>query len=119
MPGAADGVYGPATAEATRKAKFALGYPDTHVDGAFGPVLRGYLGGKAIPSAYAERRTKRLRTVAKQPSLREKIVDFARWGIQNEAQIHYQQLRPIDGIRTAMQLPLHTDCSGFSTLCYR
>ncbi len=52
-------------------------------------------------------------------AIRAAIVEHARWGIANEGQIHYQQLRPIDGIGQPRKLPLQTDCSGFATLCYR
>jgi hypothetical protein len=47
--------------------------------------------------------------------VRRGIVAAARWGIRNEARIHYAQIRPIP-LRRA--LPLTTDCSGFATLCY-
>ncbi|MBV8480020.1 MAG: hypothetical protein JOY72_06920 [Actinobacteria bacterium] len=48
--------------------------------------------------------------------IRNGIVAAARWGIRNEPRIHYGEVRPIplDG-----RLPLTTDCSGFTTLCYR
>lgn len=61
-PGAVDGVFGPASAQAVRRAKLALGYPERAADESFGPVLLAYL----------------------------------------------------EGTR-----PLHTDCSGFVTLCHR
>ena len=48
-------------------------------------------------------------------SVREEIVGAARWGIRNEARIHYAPVRPMP-LRRA--LPLTTDCSGFATLCY-
>jgi cell wall-associated NlpC family hydrolase len=48
-------------------------------------------------------------------SVREEIVGVARWGIRNEARIHYASIRPMP-LRRA--LPLTTDCSGFATLCY-
>jgi hypothetical protein len=48
-------------------------------------------------------------------SVRGQIVGVARWGIRNEALIHYAMVRPIP-LRRA--LPLTTDCSGFATLCY-
>ena len=51
--------------------------------------------------------------------MRDQIVAFARWGIENEPQIHYQQLRPMDGLDQPQKLPLQTDCSGFATLCYK
>jgi hypothetical protein len=118
-PGALDGEYGPATAAATKQAKWLLGYPAKACDGGFGPELAGFLQGKKLPPAYQLRRNRRLKQTAGGPVLRAKIVALARWGIQNELSIHYQQLRPVDGLNQPQKLPLHTDCSGFATLCYR
>jgi cell wall-associated NlpC family hydrolase len=119
QPGAVDGEFGPMTAAATKQAKWALGYPAKACDGAFGPHLAGFLRGKPLPPTYQARRNQRLKHAAGQASVRAKIVQLARWGIQNELQIHYQQLRPVDGLDHPQQLPLHTDCSGFVTLCYK
>ena len=47
--------------------------------------------------------------------MRRKIVAAARWGIANEPQIHYGQVRPIP---LGSTLPLTTDCSGFVTICF-
>src|SRR5690349_12989193 len=58
--GGIDGEYGELTAGATRRAKWALGYPDDKVDGAFGPNLEAYLEGKPLPADYAARRAQRL-----------------------------------------------------------
>ena len=119
QPGVVDGEYGPATAAAVKQAKWLLGYPAKACDDAFGPHLAAFLQGGALPPAYRIRRNRRLKQVAGGSALRSKIVEFARWGIQNEASIHYQQLRPVDGLAQPQKLPLNTDCSGFSTLCYR
>jgi len=43
------------------------------------------------------------------------IVAWAKWGVANKAQIHYQQIRPFP---LTSKLPLTTDCSGYATLCY-
>lgn len=51
--GKVDGVYGPETSAAARRAKHALGYPDKLVNGDAGDKLRGYLAGAAVPRAYA------------------------------------------------------------------
>ena len=48
-------------------------------------------------------------------TVRHQIVTAALWGIANEPQIHYGEIRPIPLART---LPLTTDCSGFVTVCY-
>ncbi len=50
------------------------------------------------------------------PSLRDKVVACAHWGVEHEPQIHYKETRPMPLSKT---LPLTTDCSGFATLCYR
>src|SRR4051794_6168904 len=64
-PGDIDGEYGPATAGATKDAKRMLGYPDERCDGAFGPKLRGFLGGDPLPADYTPRRKERLAAVPK------------------------------------------------------
>lgn len=118
-PGAIDGEYGPATAEATKRAKWALGYPDAQVDEVFGPVLRAYLKGEEqLPPDFQARIAARKHVQQQGLTVREKIVEAAKWGIAHEPDVHYQQLRPMDGLHHAFQLPLHTDCSGFATLCY-
>jgi hypothetical protein len=117
-PGAVDGVFGPLTAAAIRRAKWALGYPDDRCDASAGPALVGYLQGAPLPPDYEARRSARLHDAAKAVTLREQIVANARWGIANERDIHYVQARPIDAIDEARRLPLRTDCSGFATLCY-
>jgi hypothetical protein len=48
-------------------------------------------------------------------SVRDQIVEVARWGVRMRARIHYAEARPMPLRRT---LPLTTDCSGFATLCY-
>jgi hypothetical protein len=117
-PGAVDGEYGPATAGAVKQAKWALGYPDRQCDGTAGPKLVAYLQGTPVPPDYPARQQERQQELASALTIRDQIVAYARWGIENEAQIHYEQLRPIDGVQTVQQLPLRTDCSGFATLCY-
>lgn len=52
-------------------------------------------------------------------TVRERIVSYARWGVQNNAQIHWQEVRPIDGLATPLRLPSTTDCSGFVTKAYK
>ena len=117
-PGKVDGEYGPATAAAVKQAKWALGYPDAKCDQSAGPQLVSYLEGADLPADFQARRAARRHDQAKALTVREQIVAVARWGIQHEPQVHYQQSRPIDGLLEARKLPLHTDCSGFSTLCY-
>jgi len=117
-PGPVDGEYGPMTAGAVRRAKWALGYPDADCDGAAGATLVGYLRGELLPPDFEARRRARAHDTARARTVREQIVANARWGIEHEPDVHYEQLRPIDGICDARRLPLRTDCSGFSTLCY-
>src|SRR3954469_22103928 len=65
-PGTIDGVFGPHTAQATKKAKFALGYPIKKVNGHFGPRLRTYLlpawhpQHEHLPLTYKARRKRRM-----------------------------------------------------------
>jgi Putative peptidoglycan binding domain len=113
-PGPVDGVFGPLTAAAVERAKWALGYPDVQCNGSAAPRLVTYLEGAPLSPAYAARAKAR-----RQPlTLREAIVANARWGIANQPLIHYAQLRPIDALHEPRRLPLTTDCSGFVTLCY-
>lgn len=117
-PGKIDGEYGPGTAAATKQAKWALGFADANCNTAFGAKLLSFLQGSPLPPDFETRREDRQQTVAQHSSIREKIVANARWGIENEPQIHYEQARPIDGHKQPSKLPLRTDCSGFVTLCY-
>ncbi len=117
-PGAVDGLYGPATAAAVERAKWALGYPDASCNGAAEPKLVAYLQGLPLPPDFEARRRARRHDAAKSSTVREQIVANATWAVAHEADIHYLQLRPIDGLHHARRLPLHTDCSGFATLCY-
>jgi hypothetical protein len=51
------------------------------------------------------------------PSTRERIVAYARWGVENTAQIHYLQKRPMTDNTRA--LPRSVDCSEFATDAYQ
>jgi peptidoglycan hydrolase-like protein with peptidoglycan-binding domain len=117
-PGEIDGKYGPLTAGAVARAKWTIGFPDPTVNGIAGPRLVGLLRGGPLPHDFQERAAAREHDRAKARTVRRHIVENARWGIANERQIHYRLLRPIDGLAKARKLPLYTDCSGFSTLCY-
>lgn len=61
-PGGTPGTYDLEVAQATWRAKWYLGYPEADVNTAFGPALKEYLEGKALPAAYKARRTKRIAT---------------------------------------------------------
>lgn len=64
--GKLDGNYGPVTAQATRRAKYWLGYPAKALDYQFGQTLYEYLRPehwRPLPKAFQERREKRLAAV--------------------------------------------------------
>jgi Putative peptidoglycan binding domain len=117
-PGDVDGEFGPYSAAAVKRAKWALGYPTPQCDSSAGPKLVAYLKGAPLPPDYQARQAARQHDAAKETTIRDQIVANARWGIAHETQIHYQQLRPMDGLNAVQQLPLQVDCSAFSTLCY-
>jgi hypothetical protein len=118
-PGKPDGEYGPATAAAVERAKWALGYPEPQCNMIAGPKLAAFLR-KELPVPPEFKKVQAARRLDGQKSLllRKNIVENARWGIANEPSIHYKQSRPVDGLKEPRKLPLNTDCSGFSTLCY-
>lgn len=63
-----DGIYGPATAQATKSAKFWLGFPTASIDAVFGQRLYEYLrpnDWRPLPAAYQQRRAERLRAATK------------------------------------------------------
>jgi cell wall-associated NlpC family hydrolase len=118
--GEADGEFGPATASATAEAKWALGYPDSNCDEVFGTRLRAFLAGdEKLPTEFANRGKARKLAGASDTHIRQKIVEFAKWGCKHEPEIHYLQSRPMAGLDSPEVLPLKTDCSGFATLCYK
>jgi peptidoglycan hydrolase-like protein with peptidoglycan-binding domain len=64
-PGPADGLYGERTADAVRRAKYWLGYPERRLDRTFDPELRALLAGDAEASpTHRATRTRRLRRAA-------------------------------------------------------
>lgn len=101
-PGGIDGVFGANTEAAVRSFQQAHGL---EVDAIVGPITWAALepAGPGQPRGGGNTND---------------IVAHALWGVDHEPDIHYEQLRPIDGIGHVRQLPLHTDCSGFVTLCY-
>ena len=120
-PGGVDGEYGELTAGAVERAKWELGFPQNRANRTFGPQLKAILSGeKPLPAAFKRRRAKRLRQARSEPAVRKRIVDWALWGCKNNGRIGYSQDGTVRlsalGARGA--LPLATDCSAFSTLCY-
>lgn len=119
MPGDVDGEYGELSAAAARRAKYALGYPTNRLNDNFGPKLRAYLLGAPLPASYKKDRDRRLKEAGSEAKIRERIVEWALWGVTNTNQISYSQTGPrMAAIGKAGQLPLETDCSAFATLCY-
>jgi len=73
-----DGVYGPVSAQATRRAKYWLGYPPQSIDGVFGQKLYEYLRPtrwRPLPKDYQTRRKQRLAEAANTPG--KKALDLA------------------------------------------
>ena len=119
-PGAPDGDFGQVTSDAVERAKWALGYSQPQVDGTFGPILKQYLEGKKeLPAGFQKRRAERLAERPDEAKLRAKIVEWAAWGVKNEAKIAYSRgANRLAALDTPGKLPLATDCSAFATLCY-
>jgi hypothetical protein len=68
--GLLDGIFGPATASASDRARYWLGYPDELVSPTFDDTLRAFLvGDKELPAAYLSRRAARLRAAGVRPRL--------------------------------------------------
>jgi hypothetical protein len=124
-PGKADSQFGPHTAEATRLAKFLLGYPRAEVNREFGPNLYGYLvpkgapGYKQRPNEFVAPSVARRKQFRANAPVRKRLVGWCTWGIENSAEIHYEQRRPIPVNHLPGTLPLTTDCSGSTTLFAR
>ena len=124
-PGKVDSQFGPKAADATRLAKFLLGYPEAEVNGEFGPNLYGYLvakgapGYKQRPSTFVAPSAARRRLFKPNHSVRERMVSWCLWAVANTDQIHYEKKRPIPVHDLPGTLPLTTDCSGSTTLFAR
>lgn len=124
-PGTADSQFGPKTADATRLAKFLLGYPRAEVNREFGPNLYGYLvpkgapGYKQRPSGFVAPSVARRKQFRANAPVRTRLVGWCTWGIENSPEIHYEQTRPIPVDHLPGTLPLTTDCSGSTTLFAR
>lgn len=121
--GKLDDLYGPATAESCRLAKYRLGYPMSAIHPGHeiaGDVLLGYLTGhRPLPLAYRARRKLRLHPVTAEDVKRNATVNAFRWLIAHEPQVHYQQWRPIPLWIPPLTMPtagITTDCSGAVTL---
>jgi hypothetical protein len=124
-PGRADRQFGPKTADATRLAKFLLGYPRAQVNAEFGPNLYGYLvpkgapGYRQRPSEFVAPSVARRKQFRPNASARERLVGWCLWGVENCAEIHFEERRPIPVGHLPGTLPLTTDCSGSTTLFAR
>jgi cell wall-associated NlpC family hydrolase len=103
------GVFGPQTLASLKKFQQAHG---VEAVGAYGPKTRAAfvrLGAKVAAAPHPPAPA----------GVRKKIVAEGKWGANNKARIHYQQKRPIEGLKQPHKLPLNIDCSGFVTLCYK
>lgn len=117
-----DGAFGPATAQACKAAKWALGYPKFAVLPTAGQQLMNFLrGSKGLPLAFRARRRVRLMTDRQRrvAAIRQSIAANARWGAEKQRDIHYAEIRPIPLRAAERSLPLTTDCSGWVTLLYK
>jgi lysozyme family protein len=120
-PGGTDGEFGDLTAGAVRRAKWELGYPQSAVNGTYGPQLVAILSGKKpLPAAFKQRRAQRLKQAGSEQSVRKRIVNWALWGLKNSGRIGYTRDGTVrlSAMKTPGALPLATDCSGFATFCY-
>ena len=120
-PGGTDGEFGELTAGAVKRAKWELGYPQSAVNGTFGPQLGAILAGKKpLPAAFRKRRAQRLKQTGSDHAVRKKVVNWALWGVKNSGRIGYTRDGTVrlSAMRTPGALPLATDCSGFATYCY-
>lgn len=118
--GPIDGIFGAASGNACKKAKFKLGYKKKDIKATYGYPLNGVLSGKIkLPLTYRLRAKARERAAKKHTGresvLRAAIVNNWKWMIAHSASIHYEQRRPIDGEHNPDKLPLYTDCSGSVT----
>lgn len=114
--GSIDGIFNASTALACYKAKWRLGYAKKQVNRTGGQLLLDYLqGNKKLTLVMKARRKKRGYGLKKLTTKRNAIVMNLLWGVSNEPRIHYAQIRPMP---LKKKLPLRTDCSGFTTLCY-
>lgn len=85
--GKLDSDYGTLTAQATRRAKFWLGYPETALDGIFGQTLYEYLRiehWRPLPEPYQKRRADRLKAAASNPGSRALAAALAQIGYREE-----------------------------------
>lgn len=115
--GKLDGIFGAATGDACKTAKFHLGYPSKACVRTGGQKLFDYLtGAERLPLAFSLRRKARGYGLTKEDKMRTGIISWAHAGVAETAEIHYAQIRPIP---STWRLPMTTDCSGFVTLCYK
>src|SRR5436190_15511025 len=79
-PGEVDGQFGRLTAEAVKKAKYALGYLDKQITALFGADLHAYLTGEeTLPERFQKRREARLKDAERHPSIRKDMVKWCNW----------------------------------------
>jgi peptidoglycan hydrolase-like protein with peptidoglycan-binding domain len=117
--GPLDGIFGGGTGNACYRAKYRFGYPDSQLNRCGGQTLLNYLTGAVdLPADYKARRAKRLQQHDARTEIRNKMVNYMKWSIQNENSIHYAQVRPMDHLHEPQRLPWWTDCSEYVTTIY-
>jgi hypothetical protein len=124
----ADSEYGDHTAHAAYRSAWAIGIGDQdlaelHGHGHCTQEVQLWLRHPETRNDVQKERAEKIKDevakrIADHHNFRSGILENAKWGVTNTAQIHYQQSRPIDGTGNRDKLPLNTDCSGFATLCY-
>lgn len=116
-----DGVFGLETATACVAAKRVYGIANRRL--SCGPTLLAALQ-KGKPHKFRNAllasvtKTLHYRKQNKEQKIRSKIVEYARWGVGHEPQIHYAQERPME-MNALLRLPSKKDCSEFVTDAYR
>jgi len=103
-----NGIFEPHTAYACVQAKKKLRYPKAKQLPIAGPTLFSKL--KKLPDKKPK---------IKRSPKRAKILEYALWGVTNEPQIHYAQVRPMDHLDDLKHLPISNDCSEFATKAYK
>ncbi len=82
LKGPVDGDWGPLSAQATRRAKFLIGFPPKHINEIYSPLLHAYLtpvedGGKPLPRHMRLRRNIRMRLEKQRANRRDEIIKLA------------------------------------------
>ena len=87
---------------------------------SYGPGLEALLSGaKPLPPGYEKTRQARMKAAPSEDAIRKKIVQWALWGVKNEARIAYSQGGTrLAGARLARAAAARDRLLGFATLVY-